>query len=63
MDYQVILRIVDEDAKSTETIRRELIYNFPPEYVRTGEIELVVTPDQPAEAQFKLVRLPSADNP
>ena len=62
MDYQVIVQVVDEDAKSTETIRRELIYNFPPEYVRKGEIELVVTPDQPAEAQFKLVRLPSADN-
>ncbi|MHC4508534.1 MAG: hypothetical protein ACYTAO_06175 [Planctomycetota bacterium] len=64
MDYQVVLQIVDEDAKSTETIiRRDLIYNFPPEYVLKGEIELVVTPDQPAEVQFKLVRLPSADNP
>jgi hypothetical protein len=63
LDYQVILRILDEDVKATDTIRRELIYNFPPEYVRKGEIELVVTPAQPAEAQFKLVRLPSADNP
>jgi len=63
MDYQVLLQIVDEDVKAPDTIRRELIYNFPPEYVRKGEIELVVTPDQPAEAQFKLVRLPSADNP
>ncbi len=63
MDYQVILRVLDEDVKATDTIRRELIYNFPPEYVRKGEIELVVTPAQPAEAQFKLVRLPSADNP
>lgn len=63
MDYQVLLQIVDEDAKATDTIRRELIYNFPPEYVRKGEIELVVTPGQPAEIQFTLVRLPSADNP
>lgn len=63
MDYQVLLQIVDDDRKSTETIRRELIYNFPPEYVRKGEIELVVTPGQPAVIEFTLVRLPSADNP
>ena len=63
MDYQVILRVLDEDVKVTDTIRRELIYNFPAEFIRKGEIELVVTPAQPAVAQFKLVRLPSADNP
>ncbi len=62
MDYQVILRILDTDLNAPDR-RRELIYNFPPEYVRKGEIELVVTPGQPAEIQFKVVRLPSADNP
>ncbi len=62
MDYQVILQILDDDVKVPDT-RRELIYNFPPEYVRKGEIELVITPDQPAEVQFTLVRLPSADSP
>jgi len=63
MDYQVILQIFDDDRKATDTIRRPLIYNFPPEFVRKGEIELVVTPAQPAEAQFKLVPLPAAGNP
>ena len=60
MRYQVLLEIEDEDTKSTETIRRELIYNFPFEFRRKGEIML----DQsPAAAEFTLVRLPSADNP
>jgi hypothetical protein len=60
MSYQVRLEIDDGDTKSTETIRRELIYNFPPEFSRIDEIML----DQPpVAAQFKLIRLPSADNP
>lgn len=60
MRYQVLLEIEDEDRKSTETIRRELIYNFPFEFRRKGEIML----DQPPViAQFKLIPLPSADNP
>jgi hypothetical protein len=60
MRYQVLLEIDDEDTKSTETIRRELIYNFPVEFSRKDEIML----DQPPViAQFKLRRLPSADNP
>lgn len=63
MDFQVFLQILDEDVEATDLVRRELIYNFPPDYVRKGEIELVVTTDQPAEVQFKLVKLPSADNP
>ena len=62
MRYQVILEIYDEDAKSTEPPKRKLIYNFPAEYVRKGEIELK-NPDQPAEAKFKLIRLPSAAAP
>lgn len=60
MRYQVMLEIFDSDKddKSTESLRRELIYNFPAEYVRRGEIEL----RQPAVvARFKLVRLPSAE--
>jgi len=50
--YQVILEIDDEDAKSTEPLRRELIYNFPAEYVRKDEIELK---QQPITARFKLI--------
>ncbi len=58
MRYQVLLEIDDEDTKSMEG-RRELIYNFPVEFRRKDEIML----DQPPViAQFKLRRLPSADN-
>ncbi len=53
MKYQVILEIDDEDAKS-EAPRRELVYNFPAEYVARGEIELN---QQPVMARFKLTAL------
>jgi hypothetical protein len=59
MRYQVLLEIDDEDAKSTEG-RRELIYNFPVESRLKDEI---ILDQQPVIAQFKLRRLPSADNP
>jgi len=63
MRYQVILEIDDKDARSTEPlIRKELIYNFPAEYVRKDEIELK-NPDQPVIARFKLKLLPSAVAP
>ncbi len=55
MRYHVILEIDDEDIKSAE-LRRELVYNFPPEYIRTGEISLN---QQPRTARFALVPLPS----
>ena len=54
MPHQVILEIKDEDAKSTVPLRRELIYNFPAEYVRKDEIRLNQTP---AIARFKLIPL------
>ncbi len=56
MPHQVILEIKDEDAKSAEPLRRELIYNFPDEYVRKDEIRLN---QQPAIARFKLIALPA----
>jgi len=56
MPYQVILEIDDEDAKSTEPLRRELVYNFPPEYDRKDEIRLN---QQPIIARFKLIPLTS----
>jgi hypothetical protein len=59
MRYQVILEIDDEDAMSREPLKRELIYNFPADCVRKGEIELK-NPDQPVSARFKLIELPSA---
>jgi hypothetical protein len=53
MRYQVILEIDDSDiqVKSAEPLRKELIYNFPPEYVRKNEIMLN---QQPAVARFNL---------
>lgn len=60
MPYQVILEIDDEDASSTEPLRRELIYNFPDEYLRKDEIRLN---QQPVTARFKLIPLPSAETP
>lgn len=56
MRYQVILEIDDSDKDNTsaEPLRRELVYNFPAEYVRRDEI---VLSQQPAVARFKLVPL------
>ena len=58
MRYQVILEIddSDKDAQSTEPLRRELIYNFPAEYVRRGEI---VLNQQSVTARFRLTALPA----
>jgi hypothetical protein len=58
MPYQVILEIDDEDAKSTEPLRRELIYNFPDEYIRRDEIRLN---QQPVTARFELIPLTSTE--
>ena len=60
MPYQVILEIDDEDAGSNEPLRRELIYNFPDEYLRRDDIRLN---QQPVTARFKLIPLPSAEAP
>jgi len=57
------LYIFDDDTKKgQEEQRREVIYNFPPEFVSQGQIELK-NPEQPAEARFKLIHLPSAESP
>lgn len=52
MQYQVIVEVRDSDEKETGEIIRQVIYNFPPEYVRSNEIELS---GQPRTAIFKLV--------
>lgn len=53
MRYQVNLEINDEDTKSKEP-RREVVYNFPKEFVSKDEIRL----NQPrVQARFKLVEL------
>lgn len=58
MPYQVMLEIHDEDSRSEEALRRELIYNFPDQYLRTDEIRLN---QQPVTARFELVPLPPAE--
>lgn len=60
MPYQVTLEIDDEDAGATEPLRRNLIYNFPDEYLRKDDIGLN---QQPATARFKLIPLPAAETP
>ncbi len=57
------LYIFDNDTeKGQQEQRREVVYNFPEEFVRKGEIELK-NPEKPAEAIFKLIQLPSAESP
>lgn len=58
MPYQVILEIDDEDAGADKPLRRELIYNFPDEYLRKDEIRLN---QQPVTARFRLIPLPAAE--
>jgi hypothetical protein len=55
MRYHVILEIddSDRDSKGAE-LRRDLVYNFPPEFVRLDEITLN---QQPVQARFKLITL------
>jgi hypothetical protein len=56
MPYQVIIQINEEDSRSEEPlIRRELIYNFPDQYLLTDEISLN---QQPVTARFELVPMP-----
>ena len=54
------LYILDDDKKTTAEQRRKVVYNFPPEYVRKGEIMLN---QQPVTARFKLTPLPSGQTP
>jgi hypothetical protein len=55
---QMTLYIFDSDTKKGEEGQsKKVVYNFPPEYVRKGEIELV---GEPATAEFKLIPRPSA---
>ncbi|MHC4060402.1 MAG: hypothetical protein ACYSR6_02160 [Planctomycetota bacterium] len=59
MRWQVILEIEDDDLKLPEPTRL-LEYNFPEEYLRRNEIELI---QPPVEARFKLVPLASTEAP
>ncbi|UCG47846.1 MAG: hypothetical protein JSU94_20505 [Phycisphaerales bacterium] len=52
------LHILDEDLKQTGELQRTVVYNFPEEYVRRGEIELKKDTRQPVEARFTITPLP-----
>ncbi len=52
------LYILDEDRDATEEPKREIYYNFPEEYVSTGEIKLN---QQPVIARFKLIPISSSE--
>ncbi|MGD8787036.1 MAG: hypothetical protein PVJ60_06400, partial [Phycisphaerales bacterium] len=59
--YQMSLYILDDDAKRGPVEqRRRVDYIFPKKYLRKDEIRLK---DQPAEARFRLIKLPSTDTP
>lgn len=62
--FQMTLYILDGDEKKgpQEEQRRRVVCNFPEEFVRKDEIRLK-SPQQPAEARFKLIRLTSASTP
>lgn len=55
--FQITLYILDDDKKTTGPQRKEVVYNFPQEFLRNKEIKLK---GQPAEARFKLIHLSSA---
>jgi hypothetical protein len=49
--FEVLLNVQDDDVGKPE-VTRQLIYNFPPQYVRDDKIRLK---GDPAEAKFRLV--------
>ncbi len=51
---QITLYVLDDDVNKQAPIRRNVVYNFPLEYVRKGQIEIVGKPEQ---AEFKLVEI------
>ncbi len=57
--YQIILYILDDDRMIAEGQRRTVVYNFPEEYVRKGEIRLN---QEPPIAQFRLIPLTSSES-
>ena len=54
------LYILDGDENTTEKQKREVVYNFPEKFLRSGEIELN---QKPAVAQFILTPVSSAEIP
>jgi hypothetical protein len=60
-NFGITLEILDEDLKKPDVVqRRDLVYNFPPEYLERKEIRLE---GEPKEAVFKLIPIKSAEAP
>lgn len=59
MPYQMLIEIRDSDVNESLSIRLPVIYNFPPEFVRKGEIELTGPPE---DAELKLVPVAAKPN-
>ena len=58
---KMTLYILDADIEKGEEVQEKtVVYNFPPEFVQRGEIELA-NPQQPAEAKFKLIPVSSIE--
>lgn len=55
------LYVLDGD-KNIADPKRQVVYNFPEDSVRKGEIKLIKNPQQPAEAKFKLIPVSSAED-
>ena len=61
---QMTLYILDSDKDTKEEqLKREVVYNFPEESVRQGEIKLNQQQKPPATARFKLTPVSSAETP
>ena len=60
--FPITLNILDEDIKepTEDFLRRDVVYNFPEEFVRKNEIGLQGDPET---AVFKLIRLSPAEAP
>jgi len=56
MKFHILLEIHDEDKDKTGEIKRRVVYNFPPDFICTGEIKA----SQPPMARFKLIPLGAA---
>lgn len=42
--FHIFLYVLDSDRQATDVITRPVVFNFPPEYVRNGQIEGTVPP-------------------
>jgi hypothetical protein len=58
--YQVLVEVRDDDVTlaTTEGTKRPVIYNFPPQSIQLGEIQLDPTAP-PRQAHFRLIPLPA----